>query len=208
MSCPVVFNEAEHSYMLNGVAVPGVSKIIEQAYDFRFVDAKAMERSRDLGKKVHKTVELAETGRLNEAKLHEKLAKYLAQWRLAKKFLRIRPRLHETLLWSVDYQYCGTGDIIGDLLDEAGAVEVDALIDIKTGCIEPAHSLQTMGYTIAGREMKVLTPQSKRLSIYLEEDSFEAKWHTNDADLMGFMGLRKFAYWEEHYGKRKPAARR
>ena len=76
----VAFDEPSHTYTLDGHPAPGVSSILEPAYDFRFVKEDDLIRTRELGKKVHKTVELFELGRLNRETLHPFLADHLKQW--------------------------------------------------------------------------------------------------------------------------------
>jgi hypothetical protein len=200
---PVVeFDEASHTYKLDGKPVPSVSEVIRPAYDFRFVKQEALDRAADLGKKVHRAIQLADINRLNEDKLDPVLANYLHQWRRAKEMMRIRIIKNELVLHSKKLQYCGTTDTIVEFLDQDGNVEGDGILDIKTGSKFAAHKLQTMGYTIAGREMGLLSNSSKRASIYLDEDGFDWSWHINDnADHAGFIGLRHYGYWEQHYGK-------
>lgn len=202
MTTGITFDEASHRYTLDGKAVPGVSEIIEAAYDFRFVDAAAMEKARDLGKKVHKTVELFEQGTLDEKTLHPLLHKRLDGYKRFKDDYRYVSVAQEEKVASRKYGFCGTLDNRGLLLPAHVAdPEEELLLDVKTGDEYAPHKLQTAGYKIAAVEMQLLNPNAKRLSLYLDEDGYRVRWHTHNAmDEVAFISLRNFYHWSKHHG--------
>lgn len=197
----IEFNEADHTYRLDGQPVPGVSEIIEASYDFRFVDAAAMEASRDKGKKVHKTIELHEAGRLNRAKLDPVLDRHLAQWERFKADMGYVPEAGEVMVASKRYGYCGTLDSRGIWLP--GFVDREneraALVDVKTGAEYPGHRLQTAGYKIAAVEMGLLPDSTLRASVYLEEDGYAVRFYDHYADEAAFAGLAMYANWKRRF---------
>jgi hypothetical protein len=201
---PVIgFDAATHRYTLDGMPVPGVSEVLTPAYDFRFVDAGAMERARDLGTKVHRTVELFEQGTLNLATLHPVLLAHLDQYRRFKDDFRYVSLGQEVKVASRRHRYCGTLDNWGRFEPaQAGEPEEYALPDIKTGAIYAPHKLQTAAYKLAAVEMGFLPKTAKRLSVYLAEDQYEVRWHTHNAiDEAAFVALRTFHHWSEHHGQ-------
>lgn len=202
MTTGITFDEAQHRYTLDGKAVPGVSEILEAAYDFRFVDAAAMERARDLGKKVHKTVELFEQGTLNEKTLHKVLANHLDQYKRFKDDYNYLSVGQEVRVASRKYGFCGTLDNHGLLLPAHVAdPEEELLLDVKTGDEYAPHKLQTAGYKIAAVEMGLIKPTAKRLSLYLDEESYRVRWHIHNAiDEVAFISLRNFYHWSKHHG--------
>lgn len=192
------FNAADHSYMIDGQPVPGVTRCLEKLYDFRFVDPAALEAAADLGRKVHKTVELFELGTLVRANLHPVLEAHLQQWEKFKAEMSFRPRRLETMVASRRYSYAGTYDIDGFFDEVQGIPECEALIDIKSGAAYSAHKLQTAGYKKAAVEMGLLSPKAKRACLYLSEDDYRLAWHVRDMDEPVFLGLVALHHWERN----------
>lgn len=202
MDQPVItFDEAAHSYTLDGKPVPGVSSIIELAYDFRFVDAAAMERARDLGSKVHLTIDLYERGRLKEATLHEVLRKHLDQYKKFKDDFGYVSAGTEVRVGSRRHQYCGTLDNHGFLMPTADTPEIELILDEKTGDDYAPHKLQTAGYKLAAVEMGLVKADAQRASLYLSEDEYCLRWHRGRVDELTFVSLRNFHYWSTHHAR-------
>lgn len=199
----ITFDEASHSYTLDGRPVPGVTSILDPMYDFRFVDPAAMEAARDFGTKVHRTVELSELGALNRKSLAPELEARLVQWERFKHDMGYLPAGGEVRVGSRKYSYCGTLDNHGLLLaqTEADPPERSLLLDLKTGAEYPAHKLQTAGYWIAAVEMGLLPDSTIRASVYLDEDGYRFRFHPHRQDIPTFLSLLTIAHWKAHYGK-------
>jgi hypothetical protein len=194
--------DPEHVYLLNDMEVPSVSSIIEHMIDFRFVKAEVLERSRDYGSKVHKTIELFEQGRLNRDTLHPKLAGPLKGWIAWKKDFGYKPCGFEVPVAHLRYRYAGTMDSYGVLCDSTGRTECALIPDLKTGLAYAAHKLQTAGYKKAAEHMGLVPPDTKRGSLYLSEDGdYDWKWHPNEIDEACFLNLAHAKHWEIHHGK-------
>lgn len=188
----IVFNEAEHTYTMDGVRVPGVSSLIEMVNEeLRFVKREDLERARVLGTKVHRTIEMFERGTLDEKQLHPFLAAHLKQWKTFKSDLRYVTIHTEQIVHSVQHRYCGTMDSFGELN------EAPFLPDIKTGGKYRVHKLQTAGYKIAGVEMGLIPQDTRRGSIYLSEDSYELVFHPRDVlDVPAFISCLTLNRWK------------
>lgn len=199
----IEFDEESHSYRIDGKPAIGVTRPLELLYDFRFVKEEDLQRSRDLGKKVHKTIELFEAGTLERSSLHEVLNKHLVQWEKFKEDFGYIPRNFEMFVASRKYHYCGQIDSEGILLPVENTPECDLLLDIKTGEEYAAHELQTMGYKIAGIEQGVINESAKRASLYLCEDSYKLRWHLNPMDRAAFLSALTIHHWRHHNGKRR-----
>lgn len=200
LSAPTIeFIEEGHRYLLDGEEVDSVSKIIEKAYDFRFVDPAAMERSRDFGRKVHKTVELFEDGRLNRKSLAPELESRLVQWERFKADHGYMHDRSEIRVGSRRWSYAGTVDSTGLWLPTEDRAEEAGLVDIKTGMEYAPHKLQTAGYLIAAKEMQLLPNSTLRATVYLEDDSYAVRFYRNRADEAAFSGLAMFANWTRRY---------
>lgn len=197
----IEFDEEEHLYRLDGKPVPGVTRPLEMLYDFRFVKEEDLQRSRDLGKKVHKTVELFEAGSLDRTSLHVTLDNHLVQWERFKADFGYIPRSFERFVGSRKYGYCGQIDSEGILLPTDDLPEYDLLLDIKTGEEYAAHELQTMGYLIAAVEQGIISEKSKRASLYLWKDGYCLRWHSNPMDKAAFLSAMTIYHWRHHNGK-------
>lgn len=202
----LIFREADHTYFMDGVEVPSVTKIIEPAYDFCFVKQEHLDRARDLGSKVDRTIQLFETGTLDRPSLHPILEAYLAQYLRAKDFLKFDPIGFQTQVCSRKYKYAGTMDLHGLLLPSMPFDDVEeVIIDIKTGLYYSAHKLQTAGYKLAAVERGIVSEKCKRASLYLAEDSFEIVWHTSPYDVIAFISLQNFHHWSVNHGNSRNA---
>lgn len=202
-TAPVIeFNEAEHTYTLDGQPVPSVTKVLEPMYDFRFVDPEALERSRDLGTKVHKTIEMFELGTLKRRSLHVTLDKYLQQYERFKDDFCYLSVAQEVRVASRKWRVAGTLDNHGLLLPRIdGDKEEPLLLDVKTGEEYAAHVLQTGGYKVCAVEMGLLPDSTKRASLYLDEDGYRLRWHRDETmDKLAFCSLINIAHWRRHHG--------
>lgn len=206
-SAPVIgFNEADHTYTLDGRPVPGVTSALDMLYDFRFVSAEALEASRDLGSKVHKTVQLFEDGTLKRKGLHSVLDNHLIQYERFKSDFNYVCAATEVFVGSRKHQYCGQLDNHGLLLPfpempDAADAEQALLLDVKTGEEYPAHHLQTAGYLEAAVEMGLLPSSTKRASLYLSEDGYRFRWHNGQYDRVAFISLINVTHWRRHHGR-------
>lgn len=197
------FDPVEHRYTLDGAPIPGVTEMLEMMYDFRFVDPEVLERSRDMGSKVHKTIELFEAGTLQRTTLHSVLDNHLKQWERFKSDFRFLPVAHEVRVASRKFRYAGTYDCNGLLLPmQSDEPEETLLLDVKTGDEYPAHHLQTAGYLYAAVEEGKLPANTKRASLYLDETSYKLRWHTNPADTPVFLSLAGINHWRRHHNRK------
>lgn len=192
----LTFNEAEHVYHYDGQPVPNVTSIIENAYDFRFVNADALERARIFGTKVHKTTELHDLGRLGGV-LHPKLQSHLASWIQFREDNDVEIIECEKRLYSKKYGYAGTVDRIVSIRGER------FVLDIKTGAVYVPHFLQSAGYIIAARENGLADSTSRRCSVYLDEENYEIRFHIDPMDEAAFLGLLTYKKWAMKHGKQR-----
>lgn len=165
------FDEATHTYTLNGRQIDGVTTILKRLSRaaYRFVDKSVMERAAALGTAVHKLIELDIAGTLDEDALDAELLPYLASWRRFVATSGFRPMKSEERVWSERYGFAGTMDLLGELHDYI------ALIDAKRCAQVPVTAgPQTAGYEIAARErfpeIFVAGRRVKRFALQLNTD--------------------------------------
>lgn len=186
----VTFDEATHTYRMDGIVVPSVTQCLEPCHDFRFVNPKDLERAQIMGRKVHKTVELYELGRLDIGSLHHALAAHLEQWIKAKEFLKIDVISTERMVYSSARRYAGTMDIHCRIAGE------EHIIDIKSGARMKPHALQTAGYKYASVEMGVVGKDCKRGCIYLTPEDWRIEYHSGLNDELVFLSLLNYSRWK------------
>lgn len=135
------FNESDHTYKIDGRAVPSVTQVIGETVGHGWT---AEQWYLDRGRAIHRCAEFVGQGK--DFKYDERLAGYVAALR---KFFR-ETKAHiitsELRVGSVVYQYAGTLDLIAKI----GTRNI--VIDWKHS-IDPVRiKLQIGGYAIACRE--------------------------------------------------------
>lgn len=178
----LTFNEERHEYRWNGNVVPSVTKVIEPAYDFRFVKPEVLEAAAKLGTAVHKTIVLAEAGRLDEARTPDRLLLFLKQWRDFCRECDYKPIDMGQRMFSQRYGVAGTDDTFGIL--SGGHI----VLDIKTGQEYDPHKMQTAGY----KELRIENGftdavEARRGSLYLDEEGFRLVFHRDLEDRADFL---------------------
>lgn len=145
------FDEAQHRYTLGGRMLPGVTTVLRPIteHEYRTVDRETMERAAQLGRAVHKLIELDIAGTLDEDHLDDSLRSYLVHWRKFRAQSGFEPILSEMHVHSVRYGYAGTLDLCGRLDGRM------ALVDAKrTASLPRIAGPQTAGYEIALTERR------------------------------------------------------
>ena len=125
----VQFDEATHTYTVDGKEYPSVTRILRPLSDFSNVPANVLQRAQEYGIAVHRMVELDIKGTLNADKLDPVLLPVLENWRQAAKDWDIL--YSEVKLAHSSLKYAGRFDILAVM--SRGL----SLIDIKTGLFDP-----------------------------------------------------------------------
>lgn len=191
----IFLDEATHIYTRDdGLIIPNVSSALTPAYfeAFRFVRQEDLIRARELGKKVHKTIDAYEKGILVRASLHPFLEAHLVQYLKFKREMDFEYISGEQIVWSDKYGFCGTFDIYGLLGGDP------FMPDLKTGAKYEAHRLQTAAYKLCAAEREVVPPGVRRGSLYLNPNEYEVTFHTRDQqDTVAFLGLLSYLKWNK-----------
>lgn len=188
----LTFDPEKHEYALDGSPIPSVSKVIEPLYDFRFVSPENLERARQRGHAIHKTIELFEQNRLNFETLHPDLWKCLEQWMDFKEVTSFVPRRQEQMVYSEKYGYAGTFDTDGTMAGD------EMLLDIKGGQKYEPHKIQTAAYKLAGVERGILTENCRRASLYITPDNWTLEFHRDEGERVVFLSLLTVLKWRMH----------
>jgi hypothetical protein len=134
------FRESDHSYWWNGVKFPSTTQILSSE---NFINADWFtDWSRDKGRLVHLVCHLDDTNELDESTVDTLLQPYLDAYRAFKRDTGFIVESSEIPLVSEAYCFAGTPDKVGKLNSS------NALIDLKSGAVEPWAALQLSFYEI------------------------------------------------------------
>lgn len=128
----IEYQEHCHTYRwrADGRVLPSVTRIIKRVVQ-PFKDFKKpanLEYLANLGRAVHKAVELDAFFDLDEGSVAEVIEPYITAWRLARKDLGIRPKAVEQIVGSREMGFAGRFDMEA-YIEELGS---ECLIDLKT----------------------------------------------------------------------------
>ena len=174
----IAFDEATHTYTVDGKAVPSVTQVLAILNDYSGVPAGILERAKMFGSAVHRMIELDVAGTLDHAKLDPALIPWLAQWHEACSDAEIKVTQTERMVYHPTLRYAGRVDIIGSVHGDP------AILDLKTGTTIPSTvGAQTWAYREAayyGVTRKETRPH--RYCLHLQADSWKLLPLRKDAD--------------------------
>ena len=139
------FDPEAHAYYLGDAQIPGVTAVLSQVVDFRFVDDAVLARKCAIGAAFHAAVQLDHDGELDEDSIDPAVAPYFEGWRKFKHEHRAF-ELHATErpVFSLSYRYGCTPDIWGRAQGMGGRAFAPFVLELKsTDTVHPAVSLQT-----------------------------------------------------------------
>ena len=155
----LIFNESDHSYLLNGKNLVSVTQVIQSVglINFDGISPDILRRAAEYGKAVHLACALADVGDLDEDALDENLRGPLDAWRSFRGGMSFDAI--EQPLCHPDYGFAGIPDrIVG--------YPKPTIYDIKTGTtIYPSTAIQLAGYAILAD-----IPTARRLAVQLKPD--------------------------------------
>lgn len=203
----LVFDEATHTYTVDGVVVPSVTQILSGAclYDFSMVAPDVLERKRQIGTAVHKAIELSLAGDLDEDWLPAAWAGYFRAWQ---KFVAdtgitdadIGPG--EGPMYHTGFRYAGTPDR-QIYLDKRWAV-----LDLKTTAeLHPAVGLQLAAYQelindSPANDMPHTLQIKDRYALQLKENgTYRLEQYKDKSDWQVFLSLLTVANWKRKNAK-------
>ncbi len=200
----LTFDPEAHRYFWNGQPVPGVTSVLAPLTDYSRIPADRLERARQEGIAIHKTVELHAKGDLDEDSLPDWLRPRLAAF---KKFMvdtQFEIRGSEQQVYHSAYGYAGTLDLAGAMVIPEGrrTKRVGALIDVKRSFAAG----DVIGYQLAAYMAAVNdTPAptiTHRYALQLREDgTYRLEHFPNPNDFAAFLTCLNFRrLMEKHRG--------
>lgn len=138
------FDRERHEYRLGGRVVPSTTQVLRAA---GFIGRSfASDYSRRRGEYVHLACHLHDRGVLDEESLDPVIAPYLQAYRSFLEATKFDVLLSEEPLVSVSHRFGTTPDKLGIFKG------VPALVEIKTGIVQPWVALQTAAQELAVKD--------------------------------------------------------
>lgn len=208
MTIPFQFDEERHIYTVDGMVVPGVTRIIDHAglTDFANVRADILERRSKLGRIVHSCAHFFDEGDLDWPTVAEEARGYVDSWANLVTELGLKwNHIEHQCVSEIDGMKLGMrpdreGFVLGRL----------SVVDLKISRqAEPWHGIQTALYAMGLPHPMLLTPMAR----FMARDRYIAKLHEhgkkaqlvpyrarNDADV-GRSALA-ISHWKLAHGRK------
>lgn len=190
----ITFDEASHTYTVDGQRVPSVTQIIQPLFDFDQVPPDVLARKQVLGQLVHDACELVVYDDLDEASLDPALAGYVEAFRLFLSETGFQVEDTESVVVSSRYGFVVPGRL--DLVGKFSGWRW--ILDIKTATAVniAAAKLQTAAYAAAYREQNPDARVHKRGALQLlPTGRYKLHKFDSDLDLAAFLALHQLNTW-------------
>lgn len=154
----LIFDSRNHTYIMRGELVPGVTSVLKPLVDFAGIPREVLEAKADLGRRIHAATEFDDDGDLDEASVEADVAPYLAAYRRFRAESGAQVVANERMVYEPIYRYAGTLDRVM-VIDRA-----KWLIDIKSCVTTPLSAgPQTAAYLRALQDPTVQRRGALRL---------------------------------------------
>ena len=175
------FDEATHTYTIDGQVVPSVTQVLKSAIDDRWFN----DAARDRGCIVTVAIELHSKGLLRQ--VPDGYQGYVDAWRIFLVHTRFVPCDVEKPVYTRFLGYAGTPDVEGHVLGATRRL----IVDVKTGADAPHYPLQTAGYDIA------YDHPHDRWCVFLKQNgTYSIRQHTDPRDRDVFLAALKWFHWQ------------
>lgn len=159
-----IYDDTNHTYFLNGVAIPSVSDVISPLKkNYEWVEKEVLERAILFGKATHKMIALHLTGELDEERLDSQLQPLLKgfkRWNEDYKLLK-NPTVEKPMHY--ENRYAGTPDIVDK--------DTFWVVDIKTRAVDKKlDRLQLIAYRELAIKNINYSANWKMAILYLKQD--------------------------------------
>lgn len=181
----IILDLDSHVYTRSGTKLPGVSEVLKPLVDFSRVPPALLKFACDRGSAVHRAVELyhAPDG-LDISTLDDEVRPRFDAYLKFLEFTRFTPHLSEYIVHHPVLNYAGKLDLFGGFPDGR-----TALIDIKTGSVEPVAGYQLAAYLGALVCEFPAAVMAQRYALWLGE---------NEYNLVPFTSARDWAMFQSH----------
>jgi hypothetical protein len=188
----IEFDEATHTYRLDGTIVPNVTSVIGLLKGYIPQDDHARLR----GTYVHQACCFVDKGLLDWDSLSKPLVPYVEAYVKFRSDIPQRILRSEMVVYSASYRFAGTLDRV------TKGIDGDNLYDLKTGQEDDVDALQTAAYAFAYEEMTGRTIKH-RYALYLGDNGKHRLSHHDDPnDRVIFLSALNVANWANAHNKK------
>lgn len=191
----ILFDEAEHSYLVNGRRFPSVTQVLSLLEDLSGIDGNTLEYARERGHAVHVGMALLVRNELEWETLDDELYSYL---RGGQRFLiesGVTVIASECRVADESLRLAGTLDLVAHYRN------AESVFDFKaTAAMPPSVGLQTAAYerlyraTYGGRERR-------RWCVRLKPNDYQLSEMKDPTDWSYFQSALNCHHWKEaHHG--------
>lgn len=177
----IAFDEAIHEYRVGGVKVPHVTYILRDLVDLSKVPEAILLYAQQRGTATHRAVELWHAGTLDYESLDAPVRARFISYQTFLNESGFEVIECETKVFHPELRYAGKMDLYGRFPGRR-----DALIDIKTGIVEPVAGPQTAAYREAFAFDYPPARLADRYALWLGESSYRLEPLTNPRDWPNF----------------------
>ena len=184
----LTYNDASHTYRLDGVVLPSVTQTLETAGIIQPYTGDPWYGER--GTAVHAATWLDDQGILDETTVDPQIVGFVEAWRTYRRESGFTPNGGETPLHHPLHRYAGTPD----------RWDAHLLVDIKTGKEAPWHILQRAAYRELLKQAGVKIKRD--CCVYLSGDGRYKVSYTSSTpqDLSVFLSALTLNRWKEQNG--------
>ncbi len=197
------FDAATHTYRIDGMIVPSVTQLLEDAGlipDYSAISPRVLQHARARGIHVDACCDLLDEDALDWSSVHPEAVPYVEAWARFCADAGYAPAGGQVPLYHPGYRYAGTADSIGTLGGAWVVVERKATMRMA-----PTYALQTAGYALpglwtapvgGGRLAPAGWPAPARLGVQLRRDGTYLVVPYDDVeDLSAFLGVVALHRW-------------
>ncbi len=198
-----LFDEASHTYTLDGVRLPSVTQLLAPIKpDFSMVPRDTLEAKRALGVAVHLACELDDLEELDDDSTDPGVMAYVAAWRRFKVETAATVLANERRLFHPTLRFAGTVDRVADISLGRDAARSVWVLDLKTGDEpHPSYGVQLAGYALLLNAAAASVPAVfRRGTVHLRDDgTYRLHSFNNPNDEAAFMACLALYTWKESH---------
>lgn len=150
MSDNVQYDDASHTYTINGEVFPSVSTVLGMFCDFSRVPKDVLEYKRKIGRATHKAIELYEADTLDVDTVDDAVMPYLESYIKFKTIKPFRVIAAEQIVYSKKHRIAGRLDFNVVFDGNPDIWQIDAKC---VAAMAPETALQTSAYVACWEEM-------------------------------------------------------
>ena len=194
MATEIIFDDPTHTYTVNGARFPSVTEVVGMLRPESGARHDVLEYKRQLGKAVHKAIELMEGGTLDVGSLDPAIVPFVGAWSKFKAETEFAVLHSEMIVYSKKLRVAGTLDLTGmrgDLIE---------LLDLKAVWeMGDETAIQTAGYSMLYEELTGVKVQRRGGLQLLRDGSYRYHPYKDGNDRNVFLACLTVHNWKANH---------